>query len=145
MNGDSETPPAAGGQPAGESTGHGGEEHAYETERPFDYRWTQEAYSMLLSGELQAKAIRKGSVGIFHISGACPRCGHYFEQSDVLEAVTTGERARETPEPERRQNEGSEYAEADVACACSEPHTGRPANDKGCGIKFRVDAAWEQG
>src|ERR1700678_4312160 len=110
----------------------------YETEAPNAYRWTNDAFSLLICGDLIASVKDAGDVQTAIVQGKCPRCGHTFSFRQVQDAVS-GE-AMTALGQRRAERESANYVELTVSCLCEEEHPGRPpGGDHGCGINFRVD------
>jgi hypothetical protein len=110
----------------------------YETDAPNAYRWTDQAFGLLICGDLIASVKETSGIQTAIVQGKCPRCGHTFSFRQVQDAVS-GEAT--TALGQRGTERGSaDYVELTVSCLCEEEHPGRPpAVDHGCGINFRVD------
>ena len=54
------------------------------------YEWTERAYRLLLSGQLQARSFATDGVVSSHVWGACPRCGHQLDHRQVHTAIAAG-------------------------------------------------------
>lgn len=100
------------------------------------YKWTSDAYDLLLAGKLNAAVAVRSGVTQASADGECPRCHHQFQWHQVLDAVVY--------EPVRtlgvEQTDSAGYVGLTVQCTCTEPHTGRPPDvTSGCGINFRIE------
>lgn len=108
----------------------------WETEAPNAYKWTSEAFDLLIAGKLEAQVTVRAGVAQAVASGECPRCHDQFTDRQVLDAVV-GESIR-TLGTEEMASTG--YLGLTVSCKCTEPHHGRPAGvTEGCGINFRIE------
>jgi len=107
----------------------------YETEDPFNYRWTEEAFDATKAGTLRRRLIiHDGTVLAARVDGECPRCRHPLSFSLSLTGVLSqgGVLGRETVMP------NSTYR-VDVPCGCAQTHPKAPGQATGCGIWFRVE------
>lgn len=120
-----------------------GDPLSYETSAPNAYTWTAIAFDLLTGDKLSASVKKAGGIQTAVVHGGCPRCGHEFNFSQVLDAVS-GESFR-TP-GKRTFERTADFIPLTVSCRCTEPHPGRPAEfDHGCGINFRVDVMPDAG
>lgn len=105
----------------------------FEVSEPNAIKWTVAAYEALTAGTLRAKITRHEGVLASRVSGACPRCEHRIADDQVLTVVAEGiRRAHDSQEPEK-------YVPVTVTCDCGEDHPGRPRDEHGCGITFRLE------
>ena len=108
----------------------------WEVDAPNAYRWTAEAYDLLVAGKLDAAVTIRAGVTTASANGECPRCHHQFQWSQVLDAVVF-ETVRTLGVD---QTDTTGYIGLTVACQCTEDHSGRPTSvTEGCGINFRVE------
>ncbi|MBB5874128.1 hypothetical protein F4553_007562 [Allocatelliglobosispora scoriae] len=102
------------------------------------YRWTERAYELLSSGDLQGRAFAADGVLSSHVWGPCPRCGHQLDDRQVHTALVDelrwpGRRpaTKGTPPPIQLP--------VDIACGCTHTHPHAPGDTTGCGVSFRVE------
>jgi hypothetical protein len=107
----------------------------YERNRPNAFEWTDKAFDMLRDGRLAAEVHRHGGLESAVVVGPCPRCGHTFRYESSRDAVGVGGRALESTGPD----DVDDYALVDVRCGCAGEHAGRLADERGCGIVFRIE------
>ena len=109
----------------------------FETTNPNDYRWTDEAYSRLVSGQLKAEVSTNEGVKSVSVDGACPHCDHDVAFSQVLDAVAGEHLGFLGPDASAPD---TSYVAVTVSCRCQASHPGRPAGvDRGCGVNFQVE------
>lgn len=108
----------------------------YERANPFDYRWTQRAFELLVAGEIQASVAVHGDIETVLVTGPCPRCEDHFSFDQVRTAVTIGVRSF----GHDGSSEGRDpYREVTVSCGCHGAHEGRPDDKKeGCGVAYKL-------
>lgn len=124
------------------TTGTSGEQMAYETSAPLDYRWTLAAFDALQDGALSAEVLPVDGVWTARVVGACPRCGHHFTLTRVLESVVddpTRRRALGTDTDVEGDDQDETYEALTVACQCDAIHPGGSAQSTGCGIVFKIE------
>lgn len=110
-------------------------EKKYETDDPYDYRWTRQAFDAIQEGRLHRKIIRSDEKAVAAaVFGACPRCEDPLSFSLPLSAVITGSGVLGHDET----RPGTTHP-VDVTCGCETTHPGAPSGVKGCGIVFRVE------
>lgn len=110
--------------------------YPYENDNPYDPQWTDKAYDLVMSGDIQA-VIEVSQTGATEVvSGPCPRCDEKFTHTAPRSAVAgAGVLGNKGPELLR-----SEYAPVELYCECPGPHGGRPTDKQGCGIAYTVPA-----
>jgi hypothetical protein len=106
-------------------------------ERTTAFEWTERAFKLLSSGELQAEIQERSPGGRWaHVWGQCPRCGHRIDDWQPLSAVTgllSGRRTRSGA------GETVDVEPVDVGCGCGTTHPGAPDGTTGCGVSFRIE------
>jgi hypothetical protein len=108
----------------------------YESTNPFDYRWTQRAFDLLIAGEIQASVTVHDDIETVLVTGPCPRCGDHFSFDQVRTAVTVGVGSLGEPEAPGGRDP---YREVTVPCGCQGTHEGRPDEKKeGCGVAYKL-------
>jgi hypothetical protein len=130
------------------TTGTSGDQMPYETSAPLDFRWTLAAFDALQDGTLAAEVVRVNGVWTGRVVGACPRCGHHFTLTRILESVVddpTGRRTLGTDTALRGDDQDEAYEPLTVACLCEAAHPGGSAQSKGCGIVFKVEILRDAG
>lgn len=118
----------------------------YERDRPNAYEWTDRAYDMLVAGQLEASVHRRQNLEVAVVVGACPRCRHAFRFETTNAAIGVGGRTLgpAQPGPTGEARPADDYVPVTASCTCSGEHTGRQANEHGCGITFRVETLPEE-
>ncbi len=95
------------------------------------------AFEFIENGRL-AFEVRTGDLGQITavVSGECPRCGH-FHQDSFSPNIVMGGQLRGATKGTTGRNSGLTHV---VVCDCSEEHDGRPDNlNGGCGLRYLVE------
>lgn len=119
------------------------------TDEPYhestDYSWTEKAFEMLESSDLQGEVVSRDGIISSRVRGPCPRCRHVLDDRQTHTAVTNlmgGEwRGPGGAGPGQRgdSDTGLLLFPVDVSCGCGDSHAGAPAGTTGCGVSFRVE------
>ncbi len=116
----------------------------YETKQPNNYRWTSEAFDLLVAKRLEVEVDQKHGIRTVSLTGPCPRCKDEVNFHQILDGIsgeqpgTLSDMKGVVAEPATTAPTTTVVA-LTAACQCGEEHPGRPDGvSHGCGINFNV-------